>query len=474
MTFARGRFRLLAVLLLLVAAIASLISFDSFGSLYDADYVGAQVCGDCHTKIFPEWQRSPHANMTRPASDGSVVGNFSNYEWRLDAGADQAAVSAARMYREGDRFVMALRHPHSNEFVAFPIERVVGYQYRQVYLTREPGGVLRRLPLQWSTQRQDYFSYWDFQVHATPTLAGLWNQMTPLNSAWNLFCARCHTTKLTVEHKDPGHTVATADWVDAGIACEACHGPGSQHVNYMSSNPVNRVAAYVNSKIRGQPVAFIANASKLSKGQAMSVCARCHGADIFRKTMDTYRLYEPGYSNEGRINDLSDHFREAPLEPRDGPPTMETWADGRPKGVGMLFRSLIESECYKNAEVRCFDCHDPHDNKQPAEPGLLTASAASNAYCLNCHQQLATDLPAHTKHAEGSEGSFCYDCHMPREIMVAATGVVHYARTHTLSSLPDPAASRRFGSDGSPNACNQCHQDKTPDWALERLADWAP
>ena len=298
-----------------------LIRQGSFSSLYDAEYVGASVCGDCHTQIYPQWERSPHANMTRDASAASVVGDFNNVDWFSNS---DPSAPTAKMYTEDGQYFMALRHPTSGDFVPFPIERVVGYQYRQVYLTREDGGVLRRLPLQWSNDLQDYFSYWNFQEKRPTTAPDLWDQMRPLNSAWNLFCARCHTTNLTIDNKDAAHTLAQTHWVDEGIACEACHGPGSAHVNYMSGNPVNRIAAWVNSKLRDQPVAFIANAAKLEKGAAMSVCARCHGADIFRKTMDTYRLYEPGYSDSGRINDLSDHFRETKLTPRNGPPTMET------------------------------------------------------------------------------------------------------------------------------------------------------
>jgi len=438
----------------------------SFSSLYDADYVGASVCGECHTQIFPQWQRSPHAKMTRLAGDDAVVGNFDGLDWFTKT---DTSAPAARMYRDGNAYVMALRHPTSGDYVPFEIERVVGYQYRQVYLTREPGGVLRRLPLQWSTELQDYFSYWNFQEQRETSGPDLWDQMRPLNSAWNLFCARCHTTKLQVEHKNPHHTEARTDWVNEGIACEACHGPGSAHVNYMSGSPVNRIAAWVNSKMRSQPVAYIANAPKLEKGQAMSVCARCHGADIFRKTMDTYRTYEPGYSSSGRINDLSPHFQETPLTPRDGPPTMETWADARPKGIGTLFRSFVESSCYQNAEPRCYDCHNPHDNKLPAKLGSLYPSKESDFYCLSCHGPIAVDQPAHTGHEANTPGSHCFDCHMPKHIMAQATGVTRFTRTHTMSSIPDAEATLRFGQDNAPNACNDCHADRPAQWVREQL-----
>jgi len=341
-------------------------------------------------------------------------------------------------------------HPVSNEYVPFEIEHVVGYQYRQVYVTREAGGVLRRLPLQWSTRRQEFFPYWNLQEGSTPTLNDLWQQMTTANSAWNLFCARCHTTHLTINSKDVAHTQADTAWVEPGIGCEACHGPGSLHAEYFESNYVNRVAA----------------------GPAMSVCARCHGSDILLGSTDIYRIYEPGYSREGRTNDLSAYFQQTPLQPGRTVPTVEVWADGEPKGIGMLFRSMIESQCYENAEIRCYSCHNPHDNKREAVPGILQPSATSDNYCMGCHEQFESDVEKHTRHTTGTSGSFCYDCHMPKTLTKLATGVLETTRTHKMSSIPSPAGTLRHGMDGAPNACNLCHDDQTAEWSAEHMKEW--
>jgi hypothetical protein len=322
--------------LTLVAVIGSLwLGLEPYSKHFDANYVGSATCGECHTLIYEEWRRSPHANMTRRPTQRSVVGDFEQGAWTppLDARRTPTdARPAARMYREGDRYFMALREPDGDAFRPFEIAYVIGYQYRQVYLTQEAGGVLRRLPLQWSVPRQAFFPYWNLQEGSLPTVSDLWAQMTSLNSAWNLYCARCHTTHLVIEGKDPAHRRAEVHWVDDGIACEACHGPGSLHADYFGPNYANRIMAFLDSKIRGRPVAYIANARKLDKGRAMSVCARCHGADILMATTDIYRLYEPGYSREGRINDLSGHFRRTPLEPGRQIPTVEGGRTASPAG----------------------------------------------------------------------------------------------------------------------------------------------
>jgi hypothetical protein len=452
---------------LAAVALVSSTRYESYSSLYDAEYVGAETCGTCHTQVYARWKESSHARMTRPAAPAHVVGDFEQATWTLP-GED---APAARMYRQGDDHYMALRD-RRGAMVPFRIDYVVGFQYRQTYLTREEGGVLRRLPLEWSVARGEYFPYWNYQEGSVPSLDDLWQQMTTLNSAWNLFCARCHTTHLQIEEKDAGHTRARTRWVDDGIACEACHGPGSQHVNYFAHNVVNRLAAFVNNRMRGQPVAFIANPPKLSRGQDLSTCARCHGPDISRATTEIYRVYEPGYSREGRINDLSLYFKQFPLEPGRKAETVEVWDDGTPKGIAMVFRSFIESACYEKAEVRCYDCHDPHNNRLPARAGLLEPSEPSNGYCLNCHDALRGRIAEHTHHRAGTAGSYCYDCHMSRRIVNLASGTAKWTRTHTMNHVPDPRLTMRFGAGGSPNACNECHADRSAGWAAERVEAW--
>ncbi|HRQ64100.1 MAG TPA: multiheme c-type cytochrome [Xanthomonadaceae bacterium] len=472
----RRRVRLLPALALVAVALSIALVWtwwraEQFDERFDADYVGSTVCGDCHSIVHAQWVASPHANMVRSPSPGSVIGRFDNGEFRLPADSPDplAGEVVARTYVREGRYFMALRHPGEPRFVEFPIELVVGYQYRQEYLTREAGGVLRRLPLQWSTARDAYFPYWNVQEGSAQTVNDLWQQMGTLHSAWNLYCARCHTTNLDIRARDAWHTVADVGWKELGIGCEACHGPGSKHVEYMKSTAANRLAMFVQNHLRGRPVAYIASASKLPKGEALSVCARCHGADIFARHQDIYRVFEPGYSREGRINDLSDYFRETPLTPGRMNPTVEVWHNGRPRGIGMLFRSFVESTCFDEDEVRCFDCHNPHHNKLAAKPGLLQPSAASDAYCGDCHQDIAAAGTAHTQHVAGQPGSHCYDCHMPRHITKLNRGVWERTRTHEMSSLPNPQDSLRHGIEHAPNACADCHEAKGPQWAVEAM-----
>lgn len=449
---------------------------EQFDNRFDSEFVGSTTCAECHTIVHAQWKVSPHANIIRNPDRQSVVGDFTDGEFRLpvDSPDPFAGEVVARTYTRGDQYFMSLRHPQEDRFVEFPITKVVGYQYRQEYLTPEVGGVLRRLPLQWSTATLSFFPYWNVQEKSAQTVPDLWEQMTSINSAWNLYCARCHTTDLNIIEKDQWNTKAKVEWHEDGITCESCHGPGSLHVEYMKSTSANRLAMWVQNHFRDRPVAYIASAAKLPKGQAMSVCARCHGADIFTINQDIYRQFQPGYSIKGRINDLSEFFFQAPLPPGRKDPTVEIWDNGRPRGIGMLFRSFVESSCYAKDEVRCFDCHNPHDNKREAQPGRLQASAGSDAYCGTCHQDIAAAPEGHSKHAAGKPGGFCYDCHMPWHITKLNRGIWERARTHEMSSIPNPQDSVRLGLEQSPNACTDCHAPQGAQWAVDKMEQWWP
>lgn len=475
--FVRNKWFWLAVVAAI--AVASVLSYRSYTSLFDASYVGSAKCGECHTTAHEDWEDSPHAKMARLPTEESVVGDFDDHAWTLEPADRRVARDAdpiACMRKQNGKFYMDLRNPETWEFVPFEIAYVIGYQYRQTYVFKEKGGVYRRLPLQWSTKLEAFFPYWNMQEKSRPSAEDFWAQMFSYTqkSAWNLFCARCHTTKLEVRMKNEAHTIGETKWVETGIGCEACHGPGSHHVDYFATNYVNRIAAFINGKIRGEPAAYIVNPRKLTKGQEVSVCARCHGPDIPMHATEVYRTYEPGYSKEGRINDLSEWLKKAPITPGRKDFTVEVWDDGRPKGIAMLLRSFIESKCWNEARVRCYDCHDPHANKSPTEPGMLVPSPESDAYCLKCHTDIRVNVAGHTKHELGKPGSHCYDCHMPRLLQNIVTGVEKWSRTHWMSTIPMPENSVKFGPTGARNACNECHDDQSAAWAVEWKKKWWP
>jgi hypothetical protein len=74
----------------------------------------------------------------------------------------------------------------------------------------------------------------------TPTQFNLANSTLRTEASWVAYhggdevpfdCARCHTTGYMAEGNQDGLPGLIGMWVEDGVGCENCHGPGSNHVN---------------------------------------------------------------------------------------------------------------------------------------------------------------------------------------------------------------------------------------------------
>ncbi|MDA1194349.1 MAG: HEAT repeat domain-containing protein, partial [Planctomycetota bacterium] len=154
---------------------------------------------------------------------------------------------------------------------------------------------------------------------------------------------------------------------------------------------------------------------------------------------------------------LLDHFAPSLLE------EPLYYADGQIRDEVYVYGSFLQARKHERG-VRCSDCHDPHSARLIHE---------GNALCAQCHQpeapldrfptlrKAAYDTPAHHFHAPGTPGSFCVDCHMPATTYMQ----VDPRRDHSFT-VPRPDQTMRTGTH---NACNSCHYDRTPAWALEEI-----
>jgi hypothetical protein len=82
----------------------------------------------------------------------------------------------------------------------------------------------------------------------------------------------------------------------------------------------------------------------------------------------------------------------------------------------------------------------------------LAARMDSDEACLQCHSHDRANIAAHTHHAADSEGSRCYNCHMPHTVY----GLLKAIRSHHIDS---PSVQTQLDT-GRPNACSLCHLDQ--------------
>jgi tetratricopeptide (TPR) repeat protein len=130
------------------------------------------------------------------------------------------------------------------------------------------------------------------------------------------------------------------------------------------------------------------------------------------------------------------------------------FADGQIQDEVYVYGSFLQSKMY-HAGVTCSDCHEPHSHQLRAE---------GNGVCLQCHAADKFNTAAHHHHKADSEGALCAECHMPpRNYMVVDPRHDHSFR------VPRPDLSVELGT---PNACNQCHADKSAAWAAAQIKQW--
>jgi len=258
---------------------------------------------------------------------------------------------------------------------------------------------------------------------------------------WNLNCFGCHVSQ---EEKNFDLSTRTydTDWVDFGTSCERCHGPGAEHV-----------ALYTNSRAPAEAGgSSIVVQTRLDPARSTAVCGQCHSL------RDAISLdFEAG----GNYFDFFLPQLEYGL-PQDHDPAW--YLDGSTRRFSNDTLGLWLSRCYLEGGVTCVDCHiDPHDTEIEKNAAIRPDSSA---ICTRCHEAVAKDVPGHTRHEAASAGSSCVECHMPRSVVSIKAKI----RDHGIG-LPAPENTERHGI---PNACNNCHEDRTPAWAAATIDSWFP
>jgi predicted CXXCH cytochrome family protein len=193
------------------------------------------------------------------------------------------------------------------------------------------------------------------------------------------------------------------------------------------------------------------------------VCGHCHGQRIPEPADRIEELLSRGDPyNAG--DDLSKYYRPVWRETKVGDYSFANrfWANGSPRLTAYEYQGILRSRCYNGGSaenrINCLTCHSMHGGDPR---GQITDENRTNKPCLECHRQYvpADALVAHTGHKAESTGSSCYNCHMPRVVY----GVMAIHPTHDIT-VPD---ARMTVSLSVPNACNQCHLDRSVNWSIK-------
>ncbi len=371
-------------------------------------YVGSENCKKCHEDEFKKWKDSYHSKMIQNVSK------------------DPSAILADFM-----------QLPDDANFKKEDVTYTIGGKFKQRYMmSKEINGTKDFVigNYQWNTQLKQWQPY---STTKDWYHDGFDNNNSKVGTSKT--CDGCHFTGFMSQEKR----------TEPAIACEACHGPGSEHVKNPKESEIYK-------------------ASNADPKRSTEVCLQCHmrNRDKRMETTDIHSLfgdvrdypkgYEPGMP-------LSKYKMKAPFDHNESD---EFYANGVGKKNRTQGNEFVQSMMYKHG-ITCINCHNPHVLDSTSDKPL------GDTLCLKCHQLGSpigphkNTIEEHTHHKAGSTGSSCIECHMPKMGKHLPNSPLT-VRTHLFGFIT-PAESKK---NNEPNACTNCHKDKNLDWADKNVVKW--
>jgi predicted CXXCH cytochrome family protein len=370
--------------------------------------------------------------LTTPTPE-HVLGNFDDTKFEDNGLTSRFFVKDGRYFVETDGA--------DGKLAIFEVKYVVGVAPLQQYLVELDRGRLQALDIAWDTMGKRWF-------HLYPNAnisAGNGLHWTGPYENWQARCAVCHQTDFRKNYDAKAHSYQST-WSELTVGCEACHGPGEAHVAWAQRQADFDPAAFANVDEHG----WLRPQGKGRQAIEQDMCGPCHS-----------RRQALGPDSALPTAPFADHYSLSPL-------TNDLYfPDGQQDAEVYVLGSFLQSKMHDKG-VTCSNCHDSHS-------GQLVAQG--NAVCTQCHNETGRagfptlkprnyDSPTHHHHAPDSAGAQCASCHMPERTYM----VVDARRDHFIR-VPDPLVSEMAGS---PDVCTSCHSGRTPAWAAEEIARWAP
>ncbi len=313
-----------------------------------AAYVGREQCATCHKEIAASQHTTPMGKALESVADSHVLNARPRMSFRLGP-------YTYEIKRDGQRSIYSVSDGTST--IAEPILYSFGQgKAGQTYVLLRDG--------MFYESRASYYRQIDgldvtigYARAAPPTLEEAFGRAISMEEARS--CFACHSTAAVSGQK------LQLDKLMPGVSCEACHGPGGDHV--------------VSMRAKNFDEKHIFNPGRMSPDDlTQEFCGSCH-----RSAETVMTLSAQGGLNNVRFQPYR-IFTSRGHDPGD-------------------------------ARLSCTACHDVH-NELPPQP------AAYDANCFACHAS-STKVPRQLK-AELAAGRtakpcpvgqrLCVSCHMPK------------------------------------------------------------
>jgi len=332
-------------------------------------YIGSESCKACHLDKFETFMHTGMGesfDIATKQKSASIIDkhtlifdSINNYYYKPFWRNDSLLVKEFRL-KNKDTIFQRIEH----------IKYIIGSGHHTNSHIYEKNGYLYQAPITFYTQQK----IWDF---APGFAAGFNNRFDRLIGTE---CMNCHNSFC----EQPKGAENKYDWVADGIGCERCHGPGEVHLKLKTDGEVIDTATQIDYSI--------VNPAKLNRTAQMQVCMRCHVQGIsILKEEHTFYDFKPGQA--------LDTIMEVFLPRYQGANTKFIMASQADR--------LMQSACYKNTDMTCITCHNPHISTR------ITSIEYFNKKCQSCHTENATTDCTLAIEERSKKDNNCSACHMP-------------------------------------------------------------
>jgi cytochrome c-type biogenesis protein CcmH/NrfG len=341
-----------------------------------AEWVGSKVCANCHGEIYRKYAATPMAMTSGPAASATVPDqSFSanaGYRYSIVHRDRNLLLEFGKARREpAYRGIRELTYKEIRELTYFVGSGASARSYLMAvddFLYEAPATYYSRTGAWAPSPGYDRYTYPFLTRAIAPG------------------CLQCHATGV---QPIPGtqNGYQSPVFLEGGVGCERCHGPGSAHA------------------ASGKREAIV-NPAALPPDRRDSVCAQCHLSGEVR--VDRAGKSMTAFTAGDKLSAYTIAFVRATSSPG--------------MKVTSHVEDLAQSACSRASGTRlwCGSCHDPH-----AGPPQAEKAAWFRSKCQSCH------APAVCK-----RGDNCIACHMPATAVADADHVVF--TDHSIPRRPVP------------------------------------
>lgn len=300
-------------------------------------YAGSGECARCHEAVYSRWKKTPHARALICRAEAGIL-------------KEKAALDSM----------------HRSIGETAGVEFAIGSHWTRRYLLSNK----TVSPYLYSIAAGEFSDYYDENYK---------------RSDYTRECIGCHVTGAARKPAEKGYDIS---YFEPGVACEACHGPGSAHIAMSDTG-------------------MIVNPRKISPEKREMICMACHTNGYDKSGEYKFPLgYKPGrelaayfnnmvpkpgqikYNIQNRFTYAADNSIE------DRKRQFEYWK--------YMFLSKEGLSCED-----CLDFRGAIPKKEPADRPFTTPVEKNkpdfftiNEYCMSCH----ASLPPFSRYASNPQG----------------------------------------------------------------------